>query len=67
MCDGCATRREDWEKDRFAHVAKSWQCPGCELLAMERSNVPEGLEGVKTYLVPRERGEAAKWLTSSSR
>lgn len=49
----CGTRQAEWEADRFAYVAESRQCPGCELLEMERENVPDKAKGVRSFLVPR--------------
>jgi hypothetical protein len=49
----CGTRRDEWERDRFAYVAEQYQCPGCELLEMERAQVPEHARGVKVFLVPK--------------
>lgn len=51
-CPDCGTRMEEWEEDRFAYVSDSWQCPGCELLTMEDSNVPDDAKGVHKRLVP---------------
>lgn len=55
QCSGCGTRKEDWDADRFAFVADSYQCPGCELISMEQDNVREGLRGVKIFLRPNVR------------
>lgn len=52
ICTSCGTRREDWDKDRFAFVAEFDQCPGCELIEMERKNVPDDAKGVRVYLKP---------------
>lgn len=51
VCSHCGTRADEWEEDRFAYVSDAWQCPGCELLEMERENIPEGYKGVKVFLV----------------
>lgn len=53
VCTGCGTRRAEWEADRFAYVAQSHQCPGCEVLSQEQDNVPPKARGVHSYLVPR--------------
>lgn len=59
VCSGCGTRADEWRLelggDRFAYVTDSSTCPGCELLAMEREQVPDGPEGrgVKIGLKPR--------------
>ncbi|MFJ7422731.1 hypothetical protein ACIQXD_29630 [Streptomyces uncialis] len=60
-CDGCGTRSEEWVPDagghRFAYVTETSRCPGCELVEMERAQVPDGADGrgVKIGLRPRER------------
>lgn len=55
-CPGCGTREEEWDPerggDRFAYVAETYRCPGCELRAMEQENIPDGAKGVKIALVP---------------
>lgn len=52
FCRGCGTRREDWLNDRFAFVAESEICPGCEVMEQEKSNVPKESKGVHIRLVP---------------
>ncbi|WP_228718401.1 hypothetical protein [Kitasatospora acidiphila] len=60
VCDGCGTRAAEWDEraggDRFAYVAETVRCPGCELVEMERERVPDGAEGrgVKIGLRPRK-------------
>ncbi|WP_406200046.1 hypothetical protein OH807_18455 [Kitasatospora sp. NBC_01560] len=59
VCDGCGTRADEWDEqhgDRFAYVAETYRCPGCELIAMEQDQVPEGPDGrgVKIGLRPRQ-------------
>ncbi|MFJ4412976.1 hypothetical protein [Streptomyces sp. NPDC088925] len=46
----------EWEEDRFAYVPEPQRCPGCELIEMEREQVPQGAEGrgVKIGLRPRK-------------
>ena len=77
VCSGCGTHKEAWEKDRFAYVPNSWQCPGCELLERERQTIPDQAKGVKTFLEPRwvqerrfadmdETLESPKWMTLDS-
>lgn len=51
-CKGCGTRQEEWDEDRFAYVAESYICPGCEVIAQERENVPDKQKGVHIKLVP---------------
>ena len=59
VCEGCGTRAGEWDEqsggDRFAYVAQTHRCPGCELVEMEREQVPDGAEGrgVKIGLAPR--------------
>lgn len=56
-CPDCGAEHARWEKDRFAYVAVQDQCPGCEVLEMERENTPDEAKGVKYRLVTREEGE----------
>ncbi|MEU2755296.1 hypothetical protein [Streptomyces albidoflavus] len=62
VCEGCGTRMAEWDEDaggdRFAYVPEPQRCPGCELIEMERDQVPQGAEGrgVKIGLRPREAG-----------
>lgn len=57
-CNGCGTFQDEWDRDRFAFVAHTSVCPGCENLENERANVPkEGVPGLKMYLVPRQVSE----------
>lgn len=57
-CSGCGTFKDEWDRDRFAYVAHSTICPGCENLENEKENVPQGgLPGLKTYLLPRQVAE----------
>lgn len=57
VCTGCGTRAADWERDRFAFVGQSHQCPGCEVLSQEQDNVPKTARGVKVFLAPRALAE----------
>lgn len=57
LCKQCATRPEDWEQDRFAFVAHSVRCSGCEVLEMEREQIPQKEKGVYVTLLPREVAE----------
>lgn len=61
-CPGCGTTKEAWDEDRFAYVAHTWVCPGCENVANEQHNDPKkdsgGTPGLKTYLLPRQVSEA---------
>ncbi|GAA1353527.1 hypothetical protein ACFPK5_28735 [Streptomyces beijiangensis] len=60
VCTGCGTRGAEWDPDaggdRFAYITEPSRCPGCELIEMEREQVPEGPEGrgVKIGLRPRK-------------
>ncbi len=60
VCEGCGTRAAEWDEgsggDRFAYVAESHRCPGCELVGMEQEQVPQGPDGrgVKIGLRPRQ-------------
>lgn len=59
VCDGCGTRPAEWDEehggDRFAYVTTTVRCPGCELIAHEQDQVPDGADGygVRIGLVPR--------------
>ncbi len=53
VCSGCGTRQREWEGDRFAFVAQSTTCLGCEVIEMERDNIHEGAKGVRIFLSPR--------------
>lgn len=58
ICE-CGTRREEWERDRFAYVAMPYHCPGCELIEIEKRNLPDNAPpGIKIPLVPRWMAEA---------
>lgn len=46
----CGTRASEWEADRFAYVGQQRHCPGCELIDMEKENIPEGSKGMSVYL-----------------
>jgi predicted Fe-S protein YdhL (DUF1289 family) len=58
VCRGCGTRKEEWDRDKFAYVGETTYCPGCDLLAQEQENLQEmeerGQKGVGVRLVPRE-------------
>lgn len=60
-CNSCGTFKDEWEDDRFAYIAHTWVCPGCENIENERHNDPAkdhgGTPGLKTYLLPREVSE----------
>jgi hypothetical protein len=58
VCTGCGTRQADWDRDRFAYVAESHQCSGCELLAQEQENLPKQAQGIRSYLVPRSPADS---------
>ncbi|GAA1161924.1 hypothetical protein F4556_005057 [Kitasatospora gansuensis] len=49
VCDGCGTRSAEWDEqqggDRFAYVAQTSRCLGCELIEQEQEQVPDGAEG----------------------
>lgn len=59
ICDQCGTRSAEWDEqqggDRFAYVTTSVRCTGCELIAHEQDQVPDGPDGygVRIGLVPR--------------
>lgn len=53
VCNGCGTRKDEWSEDRFAYVAQSDRCLGCEVLAQEKDNLPEDTKGIRLFLVPR--------------
>lgn len=52
----CGTRADEWEHDRFAYVAQSRRCPGCEIIEQEREQqrgLPGGDKGLRVFLMPR--------------
>lgn len=59
VCEQCGTRAAEWDEDRggdrFAYVTTTVRCVGCELIATEQQQVPDGAEGygVRIGLVPR--------------
>ncbi|MFE0642808.1 hypothetical protein ACFW2Y_14515 [Streptomyces sp. NPDC058877] len=64
LCPDCRTRTEEWDPAKGGHqhayVTDTVRCPGCELIAQERDQVPEGRAGygVKITLLPRAAYEA---------
>lgn len=56
-CPGCGTRKSKWDADRFAYVAQTERCLGCELISMEHENVPKGEKGIRIFLVLRSYAE----------
>ncbi|MEU9775293.1 hypothetical protein [Streptomyces sp. NPDC047968] len=59
MCGSCGTRSAEWDEslggDRYAYVTTTVRCVGCELIAAEQDQVPEGPDGygVRIGLIPR--------------
>lgn len=56
LCQMCGTN-PDWfdpEKGghRYAMIAESWRCPGCELEAQLREQIPHAEKGVHVRLIP---------------
>ncbi len=66
MCPDCRTRLDEWNPSegghRHAYVTDTLRCPGCELIAQERDQVPEGRAGygIKITLLPRSAYEAVQ-------
>ena len=58
MCRGCGTRKEEWDRDKFAYVGEIEYCPGCELLDQEKEHLKDheekGHRGLSARLIPRE-------------
>lgn len=60
VCESCGTRAAEWDEaqggDRYAYVTTTVRCVGCELIAAEQDQVPEGPDGygVRIGLVPRK-------------
>ncbi len=54
VCNGCGTRKEDWEQNPDAYIGNFEVCPGCERLEAERDNVSDGTLGVHYSLLPQE-------------
>lgn len=50
MCH-CGTRKDEWQEDRFAYVAMSERCPGCEILEQESATHDKDAKGVRSFLV----------------
>lgn len=67
VCNGCGTRKEEWERNPDAYVGDFHTCEGCARLEEERDNVPEGTKGVHYRLVDpdtaQERAEAMGDMT----
>lgn len=57
VCRGCGTRKEEWDRDKFAYVGEIECCPGCELLEQEKEHMKDqeerGARGLSARLVPR--------------
>ncbi|WP_438491882.1 hypothetical protein [Streptomyces asiaticus] len=64
LCPECRTRADEWNPTkgghRHAYVTDTVRCPGCELIAQERDQVPDGRAGygIKITLLPRQAYEA---------
>jgi len=50
VCPDCGTHPREWAADRFAYVAVNHYCPGCDLVAQARDQVPEQAKGVHVVL-----------------
>ena len=55
ICRDCGTRDSEWAKDRFAYVADTERCPGCEILEQENDNMAKEradgkMKGVRVFL-----------------
>lgn len=66
-CPNCGTRQEDWDRDRFAYIAETRQCPGCEVIGQERRNIDQWEQesgnhhhGVSVVLVPKALARSAR-------
>ncbi|MEU5428474.1 hypothetical protein AB0H73_23205 [Streptomyces olivoreticuli] len=65
-CGQCGTRAAEWDEsaggDRYAYVTTTVRCVGCELIALEQDQVPDGPDayGVRIGLVPREVQEKGR-------
>lgn len=58
VCRGCGTRKEEWDKDKFAYVGDIDYCAGCEIIEQERGHIKtleeeQGRMGLAPRLVPR--------------
>lgn len=64
VCRGCGTRKEEWERDKFAYVGHIEHCPGCEALEQEKEHLREaeekGSHGLSAHLIPRQLAEVAQ-------
>lgn len=58
---GCGTRPEEWDPDRggsrFAYTPVVDRCPGCELIAMTRRDLPDAELGLMVGLEPTDDPE----------
>lgn len=56
VCTKCGTHADWWDPEkgghRFAMIADTRRCPGCELLAEIDAQVPNDAKGVHSYLTP---------------
>jgi hypothetical protein len=60
VCPSCRSRRDLWhqhDKSNPPYMGQLDVCPGCELLAQERRNIPEGADHIQAYIVPTELAE----------
>lgn len=59
VCPTCRTRKAEWAADKTAYIGHIEQCPGCEVLEMERENLQDveqrgnGAKGLQVTLVPK--------------
>lgn len=55
-CPQCHTRSEWWDPDqgghRFAFIADTHRCPGCEIKEQEREQIPKEAKGIHVFLTP---------------
>lgn len=58
VCDGCGTRRAEWDADGDAYYAVPSICRGCEAIEYERESVPDKAKGVRIGLMERAVVEA---------
>jgi hypothetical protein len=69
LCGSCRTREEWFDPKRGGHraamIAETHRCPGCQLEAEERKNIPSEALGVHVRLVPNPGltvDDRGRWL-----
>lgn len=54
VCNGCGTRKSEWDHDRDAYIGDIQYCEGCARIEQERENAAgSARKGLHVGLVPR--------------